>query len=88
MPNVWSHEAAAIEIKKRILRCVWTSITVNTAEDPPRSKLELHWAGGVHTTLLVRHNRTGKRGHCTDREVADLVRGLAGAWGIESLPEC
>jgi DNA invertase Pin-like site-specific DNA recombinase len=77
LPYVWNHEGAAIEIKKRILRCVLTGITVNTVEDPPRSKLELHWAGGVQTTLSVRRNRIGEHGHCTDREVVELVRELA-----------
>jgi hypothetical protein len=77
LPYVWNHEGAAIEIKKRILRCAWTGRAVNTIEDPPRSKREIPWAGGVHTTLLVMRSRTVEQAHCTDREVVDLVREFA-----------
>ena len=46
LPYVWSHEAASIPLKKRILRCALTSIAAELVEDPPRVKLLLHWAGG------------------------------------------
>jgi DNA invertase Pin-like site-specific DNA recombinase len=77
LPYVWSHEATSIELKKRILRCALTSITVETMDEPPRVKLLLHWAGGVHTSLFVKRNRTGEHSRCTDREIIDLARELA-----------
>jgi|GEM_PF-3033524 len=72
-----SHQAASIQLKKRIVRCALTSITAELVEDPPRAKLLLHWAGGVHTSVYVKRNRTGEHSRCTDREVVQLVRELA-----------
>ena len=77
LPYVWSHGAASIELKKRLVRCALTSITAEAVEDPPRIKLLLHWTGGVHTSAYVKRNRTGEHSRCTDREVVELVRELA-----------
>jgi DNA invertase Pin-like site-specific DNA recombinase len=79
LPHVWSHQATSIELKKRLVRCALTSITAGLVDDPPRVKLLLHWAGGVHTEVQVKRNRTGEHSRCTDREVVDLVRELAAA---------
>lgn len=79
LPYVWSHPATSVELKKRLVRCALTSITAEVMEDPPRIKLLLHWAGGVHTSVYVKRNRTGEHSRCTDREVIDLVRELAGS---------
>jgi len=77
LPYVWSHEATPIKLKKRLLRCALASITAESVDDPPRVKLLLHWAGGVHTTVYVKRNRTGEHSRCTDREVVELARELA-----------
>jgi DNA invertase Pin-like site-specific DNA recombinase len=77
LPYVWSHAATSIELKKRLVRCALTSITAETLEDPPRVQLLLHWNGGVHTSVLVKRNRSGEHSRCTDREVVELVRELA-----------
>ena len=79
LPHVWSHEATSMELKKRLVRCALTSITVELVDDPPRVKLLLHWAGGVHTDVHVKRNHTGEHSRCTDREVVALVRELAAA---------
>lgn len=79
LPYVWSHPATSVELKKRLIRCALTNITVELEEEPPRIKLLLHWTGGVHTNLYVKRNRTGEHRHCTDREVIDLVRELTTA---------
>ena len=77
LPNVWAHEATSVELKKRLIRCALTSITAENVEEPPRIKLLLHWAGGVHTNVFAKRNRTGEHSRCTDREIIDLVRELA-----------
>jgi len=77
LPSVWLHEATSIELKKRLLRCALTSITAEAVEEPPRIKLLLHWAGGIHTCVYVKRNRTGEHSRCTDRAVVELVRELA-----------
>jgi hypothetical protein len=81
LPYVWSHPAASVELKKRLIRCALTNIIVELVEEPPRIKLLLHWAGGVHTSLHVKRNRPGEHRRCTDREVIDLTRELATACG-------
>ncbi|MFQ5668170.1 MAG: recombinase family protein [Candidatus Binatia bacterium] len=77
LDQLWRHPAAPVALKKRILRTVLTEIVVDVEEDPPQTRMKLHWSGGVHTELLVRRNPTGKHRHCTDRRVVDLVRDLA-----------
>jgi hypothetical protein len=39
--------------------------------------LKLHWAGGVHTELTARKNRTGHHDHVNSQEVTELIRELA-----------
>lgn len=79
LPYVWAHPATSIELKKRLIRAALTSIGAELVDDPPRVKLLLHWAGGVHTSVHVKRNRTGEHSRCSDREVVELVRELAGA---------
>ncbi len=81
LPHVWSHAATSIELKKRLIRCALISIVAEVVDHPPRVKLLLHWAGGVHTSVYVRRHRTGEHSRCTDREVVELVRELAAACG-------
>ena len=73
----WNHPAASPSLKKRILRTVLVEVVADIADDPPRIELELHWAGGVHTSLSVGKNRTGRHGRSTDRTAIDLLRELA-----------
>jgi len=46
-------------------------------QGPPRTELRLHWKGGVHTLLAVPRNLPGQHRNTTNRDVLDLVRGLA-----------
>jgi len=64
-------------LKKRVLRTVLVEIVADLLDDPARVSLRFHWAGGVHTHLLIPKNRTGQHRHTTDREVMDLMRDLA-----------
>jgi hypothetical protein len=45
----------------------------------PRATIEMqiHWAGGVHTPLIVRKNKHGRNSRAVDRDVVELVRELA-----------
>ena len=49
----------------------------DTTDDPPSVHLKLHWAGGNHTELTVRKNRTGYHNHINSEEVTELIRELA-----------
>jgi Recombinase/Recombinase zinc beta ribbon domain/Helix-turn-helix domain len=73
----WDHPAAPVQLKKRILRTVIEEIVVDVDEGKQELVFCIHWSGGVHSTLRVHKNRTGKHQRTTDREVIDLVRELA-----------
>jgi len=75
--RAWDHPAAPVALKKRVLRTVLVEIVADLLDDPARVSLRFHWAGGVHTHLLIPKNRTGQHRHTTDREVMDLMRDLA-----------
>lgn len=75
--RLWDHSAASVELKKRILRAVLEEIIVNSADDPPRSVLQLHWKGGVHTELQVRRNPRGQHRHVTERSALELIEELS-----------
>ena len=74
----WHHPAAAVELKKRILRTVIEEIVVNTADEPPpQHVLRVHWKGGVHTELHVRRNGPGQTRHVTDETAIELLAELS-----------
>jgi hypothetical protein len=75
--NAWSDPAAPVELKKRILRTVINEIIVAIDHVAQHLELRVHWAGGVHTTLRIPKNKTGRTHQATDREVIELVRELA-----------
>ena len=75
--RLWEHPAASAQLKERILRTVIEEIVADVDEERSEIVLQVRWAGGVHTRLAVRKNRTGHHGRCTDRGVVDLVRELA-----------
>jgi len=82
---LWNHPEALVELKKRILRTVLHEVVVDSKDDPPEHRLQLHWAAGVHTQLLVRRNKTGQHRRSADRAVVDLVRDLAKVYKIKRL---
>jgi DNA invertase Pin-like site-specific DNA recombinase len=74
---VWNDESAPIELKKRIIRTVINEIVVDVNHDNATIEMHVHWAGGVHTELKVRKNKTGRNANATDHDVVELVRELA-----------
>lgn len=74
---LWHHPDASAAIKKRILRTVVKEIVVDICDEPPEIRMTLHWAGGVHTPLIIPRNRKGQHQRCTDRKVVELVSELA-----------
>ena len=76
---VWEDPRTDMRTKKRLLRTVIEEIIVDVDEHNGLVELIIRWAGGYHTRLLVRRNRTGEHRFCTDRETVDLVRELAKA---------
>jgi hypothetical protein len=52
-------------------------VIADTTDDPPSVHLKLYWAGGSHTELTVRKNRTRYHNHINSEEVTELIRELA-----------
>jgi DNA invertase Pin-like site-specific DNA recombinase len=77
LKRLWEEPPAPIELKKRLLRTVIEEIVVTTQEQPAEHRLQIHWAGGVHTELRVPRNPRGMHGRMADRSVVELVRELA-----------
>lgn len=76
---LWDDPAAPVELKKRIIRTVINEIVVDVNHGTENVEMRIHWAGGVHTMLQVRKNRTGRTSRATDKNVVELVRELATA---------
>jgi len=75
--RLWEEPQAAVDLKKRILRTVIEEIVVNSVEEPAEHRLQIHWAGGVHTELHVARNKPGMHRRMASGEVIELVRELA-----------
>ena len=74
---VWDYPDAPVQLKKRILRTLLNEIIVNPEPDSSMYRIRLHWAGGVHTELIMARNKTGQHGRTADRNVIELIRELA-----------
>ena len=74
--RLWDEPQAPVELKKRILRTVIEEIVINRVEEPAEHRLQIHWAGGVHTELRVARNKTGMHRRMASGEVVELVREL------------
>jgi hypothetical protein len=75
--RLWDEPQAAVDLKKRILRTVIEEIVVNSVAEPAEHRLQIHWAGGVHTELRVARNKPGMHRRMASGEVIELVRELA-----------
>ena len=52
-------------------------VAVDRHPQPAEHRLQIHWAGGVHTELRVPRNPRGMHGRMADRSLVELVRELA-----------
>ena len=77
LEQLWDHPNCPASLKKRILRTVLREIIATEVGNPPQIVLKLHWAGGVHTELVLRKNQSGHHNRVNSCEVIDLVRELA-----------
>ena len=78
--RLWNDTAAPIELKKRILRTVINEIVADVNQGTGLVELQIHWAGGVHTVLHVRKNKTGRNKNAAEQDTIELVAELAKGW--------
>ena len=64
-------------MRKQVLRTVIEEVICDVDEDRALVLLDIHWAGGVHSRLSVKKNRTGEHRHCTDASTEDVIRRLS-----------
>lgn len=76
-PSLWYDERTDMAKKKRLVRTLIEEIYVDIDDRAALIHLTIRWAGGSHTELRVRKNRTGEHRHTTDRDTVELVRDLA-----------
>jgi len=76
-PRVWHDPGTDMAMKKRIVRTLIEEVLVDVDEEQALIDVVIHWAGGCHTTLQVKKNRTGQHQYSTSRDVVELVRDLA-----------
>ncbi len=76
LPQLWNDPQTPIELKKQILRTVIEEIVVQSAPESPEHRLQIHWAGGVHSELIVPRNKSGHHGRQADGKVIELVEQL------------
>jgi hypothetical protein len=74
---LWNDASAPIELKKRIIRTLINEIVVDVNHLRATIEMQIHWAGGVHTPLIVRKNKVGRNANAVDRDVVELLRELA-----------
>ncbi len=80
LQRLWNDGAAPMELKKRILRTVINEIVVEVNHTSGFVDMQIHWAGGVHTMLHVRKNKTGHNKSAADEDTVELVAELARGW--------
>lgn len=73
LPQLWNEAQTPIELKKQILRTVIEEIIVQSAPESAEYHLQIHWAGGVHTELVVPRNKSGYHARRADDKVIELV---------------
>ena len=71
----WSHPAATMATRKRIVRAVLHEIVARVENG--FVEMVLHWRGGDHTALKVKKNTSGKHRWTVAEETETLVRELA-----------
>lgn len=77
LPALWNAESTTAEMRKQVIRTVIEEVICNVDEEKSLVVLDIHWAGGVHTRLSVKKNRTGEHRHCTDTSTEELIRRLS-----------
>ena len=75
LPSLWEDPHSSPEHKKRLLRIALKEIIATCEGETIR--LVLHWQGGDHTQLEFQKIRTGEHRFVTDKDLVEIVRGLA-----------
>ena len=77
LPAVWNAATSDMRLKQRIVRILIHEIVVDVNEKDHEVELLIHWAGGRHSELRVKKNRTGEHTRCTSMDAIGVMRQMA-----------
>lgn len=77
LERVWNSASTDSRLKKRIARTLIQEVIADLDRDQGRLTLVVHWKGGIHTELRLRHRRRGQNGAQTSKDVVKAVTVLA-----------
>jgi DNA invertase Pin-like site-specific DNA recombinase len=77
LPAVWNAPTSDMRLKQRIVRILIQEIVVDVNEKDHEVVLLIHWAGGRHSELRVKKNRSGEHTRCTSLEAIEVIRQMA-----------
>jgi DNA invertase Pin-like site-specific DNA recombinase len=77
LETVWNSPSTDARLKKRIVRTLIHEVIADLDRDQGALMLVIHWKGGIHTELRLRHRRRGQNSAQTSKDVVEAVRVLA-----------
>jgi DNA invertase Pin-like site-specific DNA recombinase len=77
LETVWNSTSTDTRLKKRIARTLIQEVIADLDRDQGRLILVVHWKGGIHTELRLRHRRRGQNGAQTSKDIVEAVTVLA-----------
>jgi Recombinase/Recombinase zinc beta ribbon domain len=77
LETVWNSPTTDARLKKRIVRTLIHEVLAELDRDQGELHLVIHWKGGIHTELRLRHRRRGQNSAQTSKDVVEAVRVLA-----------
>jgi hypothetical protein len=85
LPAVWNAPSCDMRLKQRIVRILVHEIVADVDENNHEVVLLIHWAGGRHSELRVKKNKTGQHRRCTSLEAIEVLRQMAGGHTDEQI---
>lgn len=76
LETVWNSPNTDARLKKRIARTLIHEIIADLDRGQGALILVIHWKGGIHTELRLRHRRRGQNSAQTPKDVVEAVRVL------------
>jgi excisionase family DNA binding protein len=77
LPVVWNAAMTEMRLKQRIVRILIHEIVADVDDANQEIVLLIHWAGGRHSELRVKKNKTGQHKHCTSLEAIEVIRQMS-----------
>jgi DNA invertase Pin-like site-specific DNA recombinase len=85
LPAVWNAPSCDMRLKQRIVRILVHEIVADVDENDHEVVLLIHWAGGRHSELKVKKNKTGQHRRCTSLEAIEVLKQMAGGHTDEQI---